>query len=196
MSNNGNINQGELAHSKRMGEINVLLHKYTTGNQQLFDTLFRHSRQVADKALIITKKHPELKANAYFVEEAAMLHDIGIVFTNAPAIFCYGKEPYIKHGLLGAEILERENMSEYARVCACHTGTGLTEKDIVLQNLPLPKHDFIPLSIEEQIICFADKFFSKTKIDTEKTIEQVRASLKKFGDESVAKFDKWCDLFL
>jgi uncharacterized protein len=53
-----------------------------------------------------------------------------------------------------------------------------------------------PVSIEEQIICFADKFFSKTRLNTEKTVEQARRSLEKFGTEGLIKFDKWCAMFL
>lgn len=53
-----------------------------------------------------------------------------------------------------------------------------------------------PVSIEEQIICFADKFFSKTRLDSEKSVEQARRSLEKFGEEGVVKFDAWCERFL
>ena len=53
-----------------------------------------------------------------------------------------------------------------------------------------------PQSIEEQIICFADKFFSKTRLDTEKSVEQARRSLEKFGAEGLVKFDAWCERFL
>jgi uncharacterized protein len=53
-----------------------------------------------------------------------------------------------------------------------------------------------PVSIEEEIICFADKFFSKTRLKTEKTVEQARRSLEKFGEEGLKKFDAWCVKFL
>ena len=62
--------------------------------------------------------------------------------------------------------------------------------------MPLPHQDMQPQSIEEQIICFADKFFSKTRLDTEKSVEQARRSLEKFGSEGLAKFDAWCERFL
>ena len=56
-----------------------------------------HSRSVADKAIAIANAHPELIIDKQFVEEAAMLHDIGIFRTNAPGIQCFGTEPYICH---------------------------------------------------------------------------------------------------
>ena len=158
--------------------------------------LLEHSRAVADKSLEILSKHPEWNADKQFVEEAALLHDIGVVWVNAPAIECHGTEPYIRHGVLGAEMLRKEGLERHALVCERHTGTGLAVRQIVEQQLPLPHRDMCPVSIEEQIICFADKFFSKTRLNTEKTVEQARHSLERFGEEGVKKFDEWCNMFL
>lgn len=165
-------------------------------DERLREILITHSRSVADKALAIARNHPELGADETFMEEAALLHDIGIVHVNAPAIACFGTEPYIKHGVLGAEILRGEGYERHALVCERHTGTGLTLQQIVTQVLPLPCRDMQPISMEEQIICFADKFFSKTKLDKEKSVEQARRSLEKFGEEGLLKFDTWCERFL
>ena len=172
-----------------------ILQKYCKDEKQLH-ILVTHSRAVADKALEIARRHPELGADEAFIEEAAMLHDIGIVGVDAPAIACSGTEPYIRHGILGAEMLRQEGMERHALVCERHTGTGLTLQQIVDQQLPLPHRDMQPQSIEEQIICFADKFFSKTRLDTEKSVEQARRSLEKFGAEGLVKFDAWCERFL
>lgn len=163
---------------------------------ELRHILLVHSRAVADKALTIARNHPELQADEQFIEEAALLHDIGIVRVNAPAIACVGTEPYICHGILGAEILRAEGLERHALVCERHTGTGLTLQQIVAQQLPLPHRDMQPVSIEEQIICFADKFFSKTRLESEKSAEQARRSLEKFGEEGLVKFDAWCTCFL
>ena len=164
--------------------------------EELRHILLVHSRAVADKALAIARNHPELQADEQFIEEAALLHDIGIVRVNAPAIVCVGEEPYICHGILGAEILRAEGLERHALVCERHTGTGLTLMQIIAQQLPLPHRDMQPVSIEEQIICFADKFFSKTRLESEKSVEQARRSLEKFGEEGLVKFDAWCTCFL
>ena len=173
-----------------------LIEKYCSGNPELFHVLVDHSKSVSDKALSLLDNHPELKADSAFIHNAAMLHDIGIVKTFAPSIFCFGTEPYICHGFLGAKIVTEEGLPEFARICSCHTGTGLSKEEIILQNLPLPHQDFMPESIEEQIICFADKFYSKTRLGQEKTPDQVRKSLEKFGQQSVERFNHWCDVFL
>ena len=68
--------------------------------------------------------------------------------------------------------------------------------DIEQQNLPLPKRDLRPVSLEEQLICFADKFYSKTRLDEELTLSQVQVSLSKFGGKAVIQFQTWCELFL
>lgn len=175
--------------------IQQIIDKYCP-DAALHNILMLHSRAVADKALSIARNHAELGADETFIEEAALLHDIGIVCVDAPAISCYGTEPYIKHGVLGAEILRREGLERHALVCERHTGTGLTLQQIVAQGLPLPHRDMQPVSVEEQIICFADKFFSKTKLDSEKTVGQARRSLEKFGAEGLVKFDAWCERFL
>ncbi len=154
-----------------------------------------HSRSVADKALDIVRRHPELGADAQFVEEAAMLHDIGIFLTDAHGIQCFGSEPYICHGTLGACLLRQEGFPRHALVCERHTGAGISIWQIEQQHLPLPLRDLLPVSIEEKIICFADKFFSKTHLDREKTLEQARRSLEKFGEEGLVRFDRWSQLF-
>lgn len=124
-----------------------------------------------------------------------MLHDIGIVLADAPGIECYGTEPYIRHGLLGAEILRAEGLEAHARVAERHTGTGLTVEQITRQQLPLPARDFSPETLEEQVICYADKFYSKSHLEREKTPEQVLRSLEKFGDEGVERFRRWMEMF-
>ena len=172
-----------------------LLHKYCEGNERLEQVLHRHSSDVARRALRIAEAHPELEADKTFLMEAAMLHDIGICRVDAPSIFCFGTEPYIRHGILGAEILRSEGLPRHASVAERHTGTGLTAAEIEKQNLPLPHRDFTPQTVEEQIICYADKFYSKSHLDREKTPAQAIRSLEKFGSEGIAVFKAWMERF-
>ena len=74
----------------------ALIDKYYAGQEELKALLLHHSRQVTEKALEVCDAHPEWQVDRQFVEEAAMLHDIGIVFCNAPGILCKGTEPYIR----------------------------------------------------------------------------------------------------
>lgn len=173
-----------------------ILDKYYPAHDELRHILLTHSRCVADMALSIVAHHPELGADAQFVEEAAMLHDIGVCRCDAPSICCHGTEPYIRHGLIGADMLRAEGLPRHARVCERHTGAGITLANIQRQQLPLPPRDFLPETIEEQIVCFADKFFSKSHLDRRYTTAQARSKLERFGEEGLQRFDHWTKAFL
>ncbi|RRD80204.1 HDIG domain-containing protein [Alloprevotella sp. OH1205_COT-284] len=173
----------------------TLIPKYYPQDNELRRLLLRHSRQVAERAVAIIDRHPELGADRHFVYEAAMLHDIGIFLTHAPRIHCHGQAAYLQHGWLGAELMRREGFPDFARVCERHTGTGLTRQQIEEQQLALPLQDFLPETIEEIIVCYADKFYSKSHIDRECTVEQAAQSLLRFGEEGVEKFLGWAAMF-
>lgn len=172
-----------------------IIDKYYPEDNELRAIIMRHSRDVADRALAIADRHPELGLDRVFLEEAAMLHDIGVFRTDASGIQCFGTEPYIRHGIIGAEIMRAEGFPRHARVCERHTGTGITREAIRQLELPLPDRDFMPETLEEQVICYADKFFSKSHLERVRTVEQASASLAKFGEEGVARFRKWAARF-
>lgn len=182
-------------HSEPMNPLALIDAYYPQDNEQK-RILLTHSRSVAQKALQLAARHPELRLDLAFVEEAAMLHDVGIFLTDAPTIGCTGVYPYICHGYLGADLLREAGYPRHALVCERHTGAGLSLREIVGRNLPVPHREMIPVSLEEQLICFADKFFSKSKLDREKTVEKARRSIERHGDESLTRFDEWCKLFL
>lgn len=172
-----------------------IIDKYYNEDADLRRILVVHSQSVARRALRIADKHPELHLDRPFIEEAAMLHDIGIIRCDAPGILCHGTEPYIRHGLLGAEMLRAEGYERHARVCERHTGAGLPLDEIIAQGLPLPHRDLQPETLEEQVICYADKFYSKTRLDREKTIAEAARSLAKFGEAGVQRFMRWTEMF-
>ncbi|CCZ68854.1 HDIG domain-containing protein [Bacteroides gallinaceum] len=174
----------------------ALIDKFYPEDNELKHILLVHSRSVADKALALAQKHPELNLDLAFIGEAAVLHDIGIFQTDAPDIQCFGTYPYICHGYLGADLVRKEGFPRHALVCERHTGAGLSLQNILDRGLPLPHRDMLPVSMEEQIICFADKFFSKTKLDKEKSLDKARKSVAKHGEEGAVRFDHWCELFL
>ena len=173
-----------------------IIDKYYPEENELRHILLTHSQSVADKALQIADRHPELKLDRDFLREGAMVHDIGIFLTNADTIFCFGDKPYICHGYLGADLMRSEGFPRHALVCERHTGAGLSLEQIIAQNLPVPHREMVPVSLEEQLICFADKFYSKTHLDCEKSVEKARKSLEKYGEAGVRRFDHWCKKFL
>ena len=68
----------------------AIIDRYYPEDNELRRLLMKHSRDVADKALAICDRHPELGLDRDFIEAAAMLHDIGIRECDAPGIFCFG----------------------------------------------------------------------------------------------------------
>lgn len=172
-----------------------VINKYYPEDDALRRLLLQHSRQVADRCLTIAARHPELNVDTTFLEESAMLHDIGIRWCHAPSIYCEGTEHYIRHGLIGGQLMRREGLDRIARVCERHTGTGITREQIIRQQLPLPIADYVPETLEEQIVCYADKFYSKSRPERILTVEQAAQSLEKFGHEGVEKFLQWAKKF-
>lgn len=174
-----------------------IIEKHYKPDFKAYKILVIHSALVTQKALEVAKRVPDLNPDLQFIQEAAMLHDIGIFKTNAQGIGCYGNKPYICHGYLGREILEKEGFPKHALVCERHTGVGISKEEIEKKKLPLPKRDLNPITIEEEMICFADKFYSKDQMSLteEKSLKKIRDELSKFGNEKIEKFEQWCKKF-
>ncbi|UCH22354.1 MAG: HD domain-containing protein [Deltaproteobacteria bacterium] len=174
-----------------------IITRYYEKDSRAYKILITHGRQVADKALEIAGRVAHLKSDLRFIEEAAYLHDIGIFRTHSPELGCFGKDPYVRHGYLGRKILEKIGLSAHGLVCERHVGVGMTQEDIRQQDLPLPARDMLPVSIEEQIICYADKFFSKNGRDTarEKTVAEIIGTLNRYGHDKVRRFQAWVEMF-
>ncbi|MBD5205974.1 MAG: HD domain-containing protein [Bacteroidales bacterium] len=171
-----------------MIDYNRIIDKYYQNQSRLREILITHSRLVADKALKCAAVR-NLTIDREFVEEAAMLHDIGIFLCDAPGILCFRDKPYICHGVEGSKLLQEEGLPRHALVCERHTGAGLTIEDIKRQQLPLPLRDMTPVSLEEKLVCYADKFYSKSgNLEAEKSIEKVIASMARHGEETLNRF--------
>ena len=80
-------------------------------------------------------------------------------------------------------------------MCERHTGAGIGKEEIKRLGLPLPYEDFLPETIEEKVICYADKFYSKTHPEVEKSMEKAERSLAKFGEDGLKRFKEWEMMF-
>lgn len=167
-----------------------IIDKYYHDNPQLKKLLMIHSEKVAKEAISIILYHNlENCVDVEFVAQAAMLHDIGIVECDAPSIFCHGTHPYICHGTIGRAMLEKEGLPRHALVCERHTGSGLTADEIIEAKLPLPHRDMLPVTIEEKLVCYADKFYSKSGNPTRsKSVNEIEKSMRKHGDGAYQRF--------
>jgi len=92
-----------------------------------------------------------VKVNARLVETAAVLHDIG-----------RSKTHQLEHGLLGGEIVgERGLPEDLRRAIERHVGAGIGKGEA--SRLGMDKRDLIPETIEEKIVCYADKLVDGTE---------------------------------
>ena len=176
---------------------NIIERYYTPGNDD-YNLLIKHSHQVAELALQLCRRLIERRQpiDEDFVYEAAMLHDIGMFKTDAAGIYCFGTEPYIRHGMIGRQLLDDIGLFRHALVCEHHTGAGLAAREIIDQNLPLPHRDMLPTTLEEKVVCYADKFYSKAHPDeSARPIDIVRSKLVKFGGGTIERFDAMIDFF-
>ena len=126
----------------------------------------RHSEKVADKALEIANKITKANVDKNLIEIGSILHDIG-----------RSKNHGLTHALLGGKILKERGFSEkLARICETHLLGGIDKEDA--KQFGLPEKDYLPISLEEKIICLADKLIAGTK---EVSLEE--------------RFDKWFSKF-
>lgn len=175
-----------------------IISRFYDKNSKAFDILVAHSKDVTRKALETAGRVSDLNPDINFIKEAAMLHDIGIFMTNAPDLGCTGSHPYICHGYLGRALMDDIGLPDHGLVCERHVGVGITVEDIKRQKLPLPIRDMLPVSLEEKIICFADKFYFKSKIafGEPQTVEDIKNALKVFGNDNVKRFQVLLDMFM
>lgn len=175
-----------------------IIEKFYQPGTRLYDILVNHSRVVTEKSLDIAHQVPHLNPDLEFIQCAAMLHDIGIFLTSSESIGCFGESAYVCHGYLGRELLDELGLPpQYGLVSERHTGAGITTQNIISNHLPLPHRDMVPISIEEKIICVADKYHSKNPASEGRTISTAKAleSLQRIGSDHAARFSLWIEEF-
>ena len=117
----------------------------------LADTIKQHSIKVANKGLEIANKICKRKLDKKLIEIGGLLHDIGRSITHG-----------FNHGLVGGHILRDKGFSEdFIRICETHILGGLDKDDA--KAVGLPERNYLPISIEEKIVCLADKYMIGSK---------------------------------
>ncbi|MGD8251379.1 MAG: phosphohydrolase [Desulfobacterales bacterium] len=183
--------------SEKPLDVKSVLRSHYREESDTWKILLRHGELVAAKALAVADRIAHLKPDRAFLVECAYLHDIGIGKTHTPTLGCHGTAPYIQHGLIGRELLDAVGLHRHGLVCERHVGAGITAADIREKGLPLPERDLVPLTLEEEIICYADQFFSKDgdRIAVARSVDRIRSQLARYGDRQRAAFDEWVERF-
>lgn len=179
-----------------LADCSGIIDKYYPADRPVRGILLCHSRNVADLALALARR-AQLRLDPELIEAAAMLHDIGIIATDAPGIDCHGSAPYLLHGVIGADMLRQCGADErVARVAERHTGAGISRGELRSLHLPLPDdRTLMPLTTLEKLICYADCFYSKTGLNRLKDIGRVRSGMQRHGMDQCDRFERLVQLF-
>ncbi|MHA1728161.1 MAG: HDIG domain-containing metalloprotein [Promethearchaeota archaeon] len=118
---------------------------------ELPQNIQRHSMAVSKKGAKIAAKIKNINVNINLVKIGGMLHDIG-----------RSKSHGFDHAVSGGKIIRKYRFSEQlARIAETHILGGLTAKEA--EKLDLQPKNYLPETIEEKIVCLADKYYIGTK---------------------------------
>jgi uncharacterized protein len=163
------------------------LHREHAPTPEALDLVYGHCLVVCEIAEQLLAGAGD--ADAGMVRAGSLLHDIGVyqLYDDAGEI---DHASYIRHGVLGHELLAREGLPErICRFASHHTGVGISGDDVIRQGLPLPVADYMAETREEMLVMYADKFHTKTAPPAFLTAAQYAARVARFGPGKVAAFE-------
>ena len=130
--------------------------------------VIRHVEAVSDLAVDIAEaiRSRGYPVNVRLVEIGALLHDIGRSKTHS-----------VHHAVAGAEIAESFGLpQQVVSIIKRHVGGGITAREA--KKLGWPRDVYVPQTIEEKIVCYADKLVEgSNRISIEKTIDKLSRDL-------------------
>jgi uncharacterized protein len=166
----------------------LALHERHAPTPEALDVVYTHCRIVSDLAEQL-QASSRLDADQGLVRAGALLHDVG-VYRLYDAAGRLDQAGYIRHGLLGYELLRDEGLPEaVCRFAVRHTGVGITRQDVLRQELPLPPDDYVAETPEESLVMYADKFHTKSAPPRFLTAAAYAAYVRRFGPDKVAAFE-------
>jgi uncharacterized protein len=174
----------------------LVLHEKHAPTGRAFDLVYTHCQIVGDIAgQLCSRASPGLDIDLGLARAGSLLHDIGVywLYDGAGNL---DHATYIRHGLLGYDLLHEEGFPEaICRFASHHTGVGISREDVLTQRLPIPAADYLAESGEERLVMYADKFHSKTAPPVFLTASACAARLRRFGEEKVKAFQALRDTF-
>jgi uncharacterized protein len=136
---------------------------------------------VADFAVEIAEacKRRGLKVDVNLVKMGALVHDVGRAVTHG-----------VEHGVVGADIARGQNLPDkLVRIIERHIGGGITEEEA--KRLGLPARSYVPVSLEERIVAYADKLIEgSTRLPVEVAVERLRRD-RNVPEASAERVKRW-----
>ncbi len=140
-----------------------------------------HCKAVTELALETANilKEKGFKVNSKLVEIGALLHDIGRSKTHT-----------VHHAVVGAEMAKAAGLPEpVVSIIERHVGGGITDSEAL--ELGWSKGVYVPVSLEEKVVSYADKLIEKGKrVPIDVTIEKLVRELKYEAAERVRSIHK------
>ena len=131
-------------------------------------SIIQHCETVSRLAVKMAEAYRKhgINVDIKLVEIGALLHDIGRARTHK-----------IDHGVIGAEIARSKHLAEpIAQIIERHPLAGITAQEA--QKFGIPIKDYLPHTIEEKIVMYADKRISgPRRVNIEVTLNQLSKSL-------------------
>lgn len=171
------------------------LHKKYAPAEALFELVFTHCKIICDIARQLADRSG-VNVDVDLVQTGSLLHDIGAYpLFDGDGLEIYTSN-YITHGIRGEEILQKEGFAEnICRFASHHTGAGLSKKQIIESNLPLPHNDYLAETPEEELTMYADKFHSKLDPPVFNSYKFYATYVTQFGSEAEASFVHFTEKF-
>ena len=171
------------------------LHRKYAPNDKVYELVYGHCRVVNEIAQwCATNISSKETVDTELLASAALLHDIGtyVLFDDNGKV---GNERlYPLHAILSAKIIADEGIDgRVASLVETHILLGLSKREIIEKPWPLPARDYIPSSVEGELLCYADRFHSKKP--TFNAYDTFLARLKEGMPEQAAKFEEWSKRF-
>jgi len=127
-----------------------------------------HCKAVSALAVKFAKscKNKGLDVDVKLVEVGALLHDIG-----------RSKTHNVNHAIIGVEIAKSLNLPQsIISIIGHHVGGGITADEA--KKLGWPVKDYLPTTLEEKIVTYADKLIEGLKmVPIEKTLRNLSLDL-------------------
>jgi len=122
------------------------------------------SKLAVEIALTIRKRG--LNCNIELVEVGSLLHDIGRAKTHS-----------VHHAIEGARIAETQRLPKpVISIIKRHVGGGISANEA--RRLRWPRDNYIPQTLEEKVVCYADKLIENSqRVTFSKTLENLSETL-------------------
>lgn len=142
-------------------------------NLGLHRNILRHQSAVMREAREIAHNISKVELNIDLIVIGALIHDIGRIKTHT-----------LEHGPIGGDIIRSYGFSEkLARIAERHSMAGLTREEAI--KFDLPDRIYQPETIEEKIVCLADKYYiSNKKVSIQ---ERFNKWIEKYGETPFLK---------